>query len=148
KILILIEVYMISDPISMQLFKEAGKKYFDGLWSESKKLLEEAISIDPKFAMAYRNLGILHHDLGNPEESAKYLSKALELGDEFTSELWRMVGDSLFMINKFKEAVEALDKAILLDEKNINARYWLALSYIKLFKLTDDVQFRTAAQEQ
>jgi len=49
--------------------------------AEALLLLERAIEADPKFAMAYANLGRVHADLGETELGAENVAKAYELRD-------------------------------------------------------------------
>jgi eukaryotic-like serine/threonine-protein kinase len=44
-------------------------------------LLEQAIKIDPNFAMAYAELGTAHNDIGEPTVAAGYEQKAYDLRD-------------------------------------------------------------------
>ncbi len=49
--------------------------------AETVSLLKRAIEIDPKFAMAYANLGRLYADLGATEPAAENVSKGYKLRD-------------------------------------------------------------------
>ena len=49
--------------------------------TETASLLKRAIEADPKFAMAYANLGRVHADLGDSELAAENVAKAYELRD-------------------------------------------------------------------
>jgi serine/threonine protein kinase len=48
---------------------------------ETVSLLKRAIEVDPKFAMAYANLGRAHADLGETEPAAENVARAYELRD-------------------------------------------------------------------
>jgi eukaryotic-like serine/threonine-protein kinase len=50
-------------------------------YSASLPLFERAISLDPKFAMAYLRLGECYQPLSEPEKSAEFTHKAYELRD-------------------------------------------------------------------
>jgi len=49
--------------------------------AETVSLLKRSIEADPKFAMAYANLGRAHADLGETEPAAENVAKAYELRD-------------------------------------------------------------------
>jgi len=52
---------------------------------EAVKLLQKAVALDPKFAMAYARLGYVHGVTGNAPDKAKpYLEKAFQLSDRLT----------------------------------------------------------------
>jgi tetratricopeptide (TPR) repeat protein len=49
--------------------------------AETISLLKRAIEIDPGFAMAYANLGLLHSTLGEPDTAVQSIAKAYDLRD-------------------------------------------------------------------
>jgi serine/threonine protein kinase/tetratricopeptide (TPR) repeat protein len=70
---------------------EALKAYTLGLKIDREKgdaeaipFVKRAIELDPKFAMAYRNLGIHYANLNQPSLAADYLKKAFDLRDRVT----------------------------------------------------------------
>jgi len=56
------------------------------LSAESVSLLKRAIEIDPKFAMAYAQLGRLYDALGQPETGARNIARAYELRDRVSDQ--------------------------------------------------------------
>ena len=54
--------------------------------AESISLLKRAIEIDPKFAMAYANLGRMYDGLGESETGARNIAKAYELRDSVSDQ--------------------------------------------------------------
>ena len=59
----------------------ASKVHFSGGSIPSMRLYQRAIEIDPKFAMAYANLGNTYGEIGESDLSAASTSKAYELRD-------------------------------------------------------------------
>ena len=66
-------------------YREGRDLYHRMLYLESIPLMEEAISIDPDFAMAFRSIGVAYinaytvdGDLGNWQKGIEYLTKAQE----------------------------------------------------------------------
>ena len=61
--------------------EEAWRKAYD---EEAREFYEKAVSIDPKFAMAYLKLAETHYWLGNFTEINDAIKKAMELSDNST----------------------------------------------------------------
>ncbi len=58
-----------------------------GRYEEALKALNEALAIDPKYAEAYRIMGICRIQMKNPEEACDCFAKAKELGDPNVDDL-------------------------------------------------------------
>jgi adenylate cyclase len=94
-----------------------------------RQLAQEAIDLDPQYAMAYRILAATHRMdvfLGtskSPKESIgmcfKLLNKSIEL-DETYAEAYGALGFTLSMVGKHDKAVETAQKAVALDPNSAN----------------------------
>ena len=94
-----------------------------------KRLAQEAIDLDPQYAMAYRILAATHRMdvfLGtskSPKESIsmcfKLLNKSLEL-DETYAEAYGALGFTYSMVGKHDQAVATAQKAVALDPNSAN----------------------------
>ena len=99
-----------------------------------KQMAQEAIDIDPQYAMAYRVLAAAHRMdvfLGtskSPKQSIgtcmKLLNKAIEL-DETYAEAYGAMGFTLSMIGKHDKAIATAEKAVALDPNSANAHAML-----------------------
>ena len=97
--------------------------------ARGKQLAQEAIDIDPKFAMAYRVLAAAHRMdmlLGtskSPKESIgtcmRLLNKAIELDESYT-EAYGALGWTLSLIGQHDKAVATAEKAVSLDPNSAN----------------------------
>lgn len=65
--------------------------------------LENVVKINPQFAPAHRNLGILHNHLGNYYQAEKYLKSSLSVDPNDVSKNF-LLSEVLLMQNKFSEA--------------------------------------------
>ena len=86
---------------------------------EALGCLEKALELDPDFAAALEEKGVILLDLG-PTYYADALAsfeKAIKFNPN-SSELWYNKAEALFILNRAKEAIECYDKAIQLNEKN------------------------------
>jgi len=72
---------------------------------------EQAIELDPDFAMAYAYLGIVHDNLGEETKSVENLTKAFELRDRVT-QLEKFLISSLY----YQVVTGELEKAIQITE--------------------------------
>jgi adenylate cyclase len=99
-----------------------------------KQMAQEAIDLDPQYAMAYRILAASHRMdvfLGtskSPKKSIgtcmKLLNKAIEL-DETYAEAYGAMGFTLSMIGKHDKAIAIAEKAVALDPNSATAHAML-----------------------
>ncbi|MFH1516100.1 MAG: tetratricopeptide repeat protein [bacterium] len=74
-----------ADPDNAELHNEMGMTLArDGLFSDAIMHFQSAIEINPNFAQAYHNIGIVHEYLEHYQESQAYLEKAQKLDPENT----------------------------------------------------------------
>lgn len=81
--------------------------------SESKKLLERAISLDPNSSSYRRQIGNLYLNEGNASEAKKEFEIAIEL-DPTDAESWSALVNLLMKEQDFNKMNEMLDKALAL----------------------------------
>jgi serine/threonine protein kinase/Flp pilus assembly protein TadD len=105
-----------SSPEAYQYFLKASELYRKGDNRKAIPLFEKAISVDPEFAMAYRNLGACYGNIGNWKESRKYYKKAFDLADQVSDrERYRIQGNFYLKSEKtFDKAIEAFTKLLQL----------------------------------
>ncbi|MEB3360173.1 MAG: tetratricopeptide repeat protein [Synechococcales bacterium] len=88
-------------------------------FSGAKALYEQAIEIDPGFAIAHYNLGMTFKAMGQLAEAlASYLA-ALELNPSY-AEAYQNLGVVLFKLGKMPEGVAAFKQAIALHYEQLN----------------------------
>lgn len=64
---------------AQELIKQAENKTLKKQYSDSIKLLNQAIEINPAEALAYNNLASIHYSLKKLPEAKEYIKKAVEL---------------------------------------------------------------------
>jgi serine/threonine protein kinase/Flp pilus assembly protein TadD len=67
---------------ALQLYYKGKRSYVEGKFEESNKFLNEAVKLDPDFAMAYRNISINYAYLQDLAKALEYGQKALDLANE------------------------------------------------------------------
>lgn len=70
-----------NSPEALKFYSEGRKLYYAQDRRGSIELMKKAISLDPKFAMAYRSMAGSYHGLALYSEQQKYLEKARSLAD-------------------------------------------------------------------
>lgn len=70
-----------SSPEALKFYIHGEKLYTEGKFADAIKVLEIAVSLDPKFALAYQDIAMCYAYLGYPEQVKSYSLKALDLLD-------------------------------------------------------------------
>jgi len=115
----------------------------------AQRLSEEAITLDPKYASAYRILGVTHmHDvfLGrskSPKKSMitaiKYVQKAIEL-DDSEAESHSVLGFMLALMKQYDKAVSEGELAVTLNPNSADSHAWLGMTYRYVGRWEDAIQ--------
>ena len=103
-----------SSPEAYKLYLEGRTLRNQGNFRESIALMEKAISIDPRFAMAYRSMSSSYWSLYNPARSNEYLKKAFELSDRLSErELYFIQGEYYRRSERtYDKAIDAFNKLL------------------------------------
>ena len=83
---------------------------------------KKAIYINPNFAEAHNNMGIILKDQGNLEEAIEAYNKALAIKPDF-AEAYNNMGNALQEQGKLEEAMEAYAKSLTIKPDNADAYY-------------------------
>jgi tetratricopeptide (TPR) repeat protein/uncharacterized membrane protein YwzB len=102
------------DKNSLILFYIAGCYHFSSNLNESLKYYDKAIAINPQFAEAWGDKGVILGKLGRNEESLAASNKAIEINPRL-AEAWNNKGIVLDDMSKEVEALAAYDKALAIN---------------------------------
>ncbi len=102
---------------ALRLYYKGKKSYVEGKFEESNQFLEEAIKLDPEFAMAFRSISINYAYLQDLSKAQEYSQKALDLANEGRGSLreklliegyahYLLEGSVEKAISKYKEVLE------------------------------------------
>lgn len=105
---------------------------------------QQAIEIEPTYAMAYYNRATTYNDIGKAEEALKDFNKAIELNPKF-SEAYNNRGVFMLSKDKLTEALPDFNKAIELNPKNAQAYNNRATAYLKMKKYDEAFKDYTTA---
>ena len=90
----------------------------------------EAIKLDPKFAMAYNNLGLEYSNFKKKlKDSEKLYKKAISLDDKI-AEPYNNLGSLYNIMNRFNDAINCFKKAISLNPKLVATHHNLGNIYL------------------
>lgn len=122
--------------VRLQLARlEAAKQNF----GSAKKYADEALQLKPNYSDAVFLKSQIAVTEGNVPEAIISATKASELAPNEPLVFFQ-IGFLRYTNKEYNEAVNALERAILLNPQYANARYFLGLSYSKLGRVDDAIE--------
>jgi tetratricopeptide (TPR) repeat protein len=109
----------------------ATKLQKEGKYKEAINEFNKALSIDPKFAMAYASRGVTFHYLGEYTTAIKDYSQAIRINPSDAT-FYNNRGASYQKLEKHQQAIEDFDQAIRIDPKHAPAYNGRGVSFMKL----------------
>lgn len=103
-------------------FKEGIRYHISQRYEKAVQCYNEAIAINPNYAMAYSNKGISLDELGKKQEAIKAYNRAIEINPKFT-DAYVNKGTVLNELGKNIESIACYDKAISIDKNYTGAYY-------------------------
>jgi len=139
-----------ADLSAFDLYLEAKQKIYMRKRTpleQAAELLEQAIEIDPNYAPAFAQRGIVFMLLSEEQygtipaaeaaSQAKLMfDQALSLDPE-SAEAWAGQGFYLYLTGELDQAVEALQRALAINPSLVNPRHWLANTMARAGKLDE-----------
>ena len=123
---------VIVEPYNPQLRVLLANAYFDdGQKYEAKRLLQEALQLDPNYAEAHCNLAVMLHGQGYDREAKHHYEEALRL-DSLMVEAMAGLGALLCRTERQAEGLEYLEKVIAIQPNHVGARFNMAVAYHKV----------------
>ncbi|MCP3963259.1 MAG: protein kinase [bacterium] len=114
-----------------RLYSEGSLLYHQAKRSEAIVLLEEAVRIDPSFALALADLGAYHGNLGHAAEAREYMGRAVESADRLPSDQRYRIEGAYYGSHwqTLDRAIEAYLAGLQLDPGQMGLRNNLARRY-------------------
>ena len=119
---------------------------YDYDYVTAEREYKRAIELNPNYALAHQNLGVMLNRVGRDEEGMAMLRRALEL-EPFSAVLNRLYGDILFCNRRYDEALAQLKKTLELDPAFSTAYLSLSGVYLVTRKYSDSVESFVKYQE-
>lgn len=111
-------------------FFEAQRSESKGDAGEAVKQLQRALAIDPGFADAHNELGVIHASAGNLVEACKEFQKAIDIFPDHKLALANL-SVTLGRLERYDEAAAVAARALRIDPSNAKVHFILAISLIK-----------------
>ncbi len=127
-------------------YKRANSKIYTGDTLNAIKDLEKAVEINPKYIKAHFNLGAMHYDISNYQESIDAYAKVIEL-DSTDSRAYYGRAASRNLLYDYMGAVDDCMNSIKYDEKNALAYLLRGILYLQIRRKDDAcMDFRKAKE--
>ncbi|TVP54888.1 MAG: hypothetical protein EA351_12265 [Gemmatimonadales bacterium] len=133
---------------ALRLYSEAERVAAAGREGEALVLMEEAVDLDPEFAMAWRKIAVLHDNLGIDPQRARFATvEAHRLGDRLTA-LERGMAEAFhatLILDDVAATVRAYERVLRIDPDHPAALNNLGLGYIELGRFDEAEEVLTHA---
>ncbi len=120
---------------SIQLAK-ASLEFANKNNSESRKFIKQALDLKPNYIDAIFFLVQIETNEGNLSEAIKQAEYAGEMAPNDSTVFFRL-GLLRYNNGNYTNAISAFEKAVILDNSYLNARYFLGQSYKKVGRTSD-----------
>ncbi|MBC7101588.1 tetratricopeptide repeat protein [Methanothermobacter sp. KEPCO-1] len=102
-------------------------------YQKALKYYDKALKINPEYAEAWNNKGIILKELKKYKKALKCYNKALEINPELI-EAWNNKGTTLQELGKYEEALECYNKALEINQKSIETLTYKGITLSKIGK--------------
>lgn len=128
------------------ILSKASLEFINKNNAEARKYIKQALDLKANYIDAIFLLVQIETNEGNLPEAIKQAEYAGELAPNDSSVFFRL-GLLRYNNGDYAKAVSAFEKAVILDNTYLNARYYLGLSYKKVGRINDAlVQFNILNQ--
>ena len=126
------------NPYTPQTYWALGYVYlYKKEYDKAIDALQRAVTLAPNYADGYGLLALINNNLGQAKEAIRLIEKAMTLNPNYTWDYPYNLGRAYYAIDRYPEAVEALQKALARNPQASGARWFLAASYVRLGQLDD-----------
>lgn len=120
----------VEEPVSLpaeaaELAKEGALAVSEEKWAEAREIYLKLVAAAPDNALAYANLGVAEHQLGNLLAAAGNLSRSTEL-NPYVARNWRTLGLIQYQRGELALALSSLTRAVHEAPGDSEARIILA----------------------
>jgi len=126
---------------ALQLYSQATDAHGQGRMEQVPTLLQSALTLDPEFAMAHRQMAEVYEIMGNRAQELEHLKHAYDLRDGLTERERRLIEASYYnATGRVDKAVDALTALVTLYPEDPEAHRDLAFGYYDIGDLANSIQ--------
>jgi len=111
-------------------FNSGVDLYHQRDYAKAIQAYQKVIEIDPGYAEAYNNLGIIYQEAGDFDRALSTYQKAVEINPRYEKAL-NNLGVLLYLKGRYEESVRAFQKALTLNANNIESHINLGILFKK-----------------
>jgi len=113
----------------------------EGKHEKATIALEELITLYPKFALAYNDLGVLYFNKGEKEKALSYYEKAVQLQPENITYQKNLADFYYVELGRIEDALKLYNKALYINSKDIETLLIIGHICVSLKKFDDAKAF-------
>lgn len=106
-------------------------------YENAERTVAKSISIAPNYADGYGLLALINNTMGRPKEALELINKGMRLNPYYSWDYPYNLGRAYYQLGRYKEAIEALEKAQARNENALSVKLFLAASYIRAGRVAD-----------
>ena len=106
-------------------------------YENAEKAVTKSVSIAPNYADGYGLLALIDNNLGRPKEALELINKGMRLNPYYSWDYPYNLGMAYYHLGRYKEAIEALEKAQARNENALPVKLFLAASYVRAGRAAD-----------
>ena len=111
-------------------FNSGVDLYHQRDYAKAIQAYQKVIEIDPGYAEAYNNLGIIYQEAGDFDRALSAYQKAIEINPKYEKAL-NNLGILLYLKGRYEESIRAFQKALTLNANNIESHTNLGILFKK-----------------
>ncbi|PWT93828.1 MAG: hypothetical protein C5B54_01270 [Acidobacteria bacterium] len=104
---------------------------YDLDWEGADKELDKAVELNPNYPISYAFRALMAAGMGQKEKSLTAISKFKELDPGYVAGTQMAIGNSLYWLREYDQAIKQLRTIIELAPNFPNAHLWLGAAYLE-----------------
>jgi type IV pilus biogenesis/stability protein PilW len=125
------------------LFNSGVDLYDQGDYSKALQAYQKVIELDPEYAEAYNNLGIIYQEIGDFDRALSAYQNAIGINPKYEKAL-NNLGVLLYLEGRYEESIQAFQQALAINANNVESHINLGI----LFKKQGQVDKAMAAYDR
>ena len=111
-------------------FNSGVDLYHQRDYAKAAQAYQKVIELDPGYAEAYNNLGIIYQEAGDLDRALSSYQKAIETNPRY-EKAFNNLGILLYLKGRYEESIQAFKKALAINPDNIESHINLGILFKK-----------------